>query len=154
VEAARTENDTEVMRNRIIAAAIAGLAVAAALYAQPSKSVWDGVYTEEQEQRGFEVYDEECLSCHGPNLEGGEMAPGLADGAFKANWNGLTVGDLYERIRESMPPDDPGRVGRQQVADVLAYILNANGMPAGDKELVRRPEMLKMIQFVSQKPEP
>ncbi|GMR24221.1 MAG: hypothetical protein BMS9Abin37_2739 [Acidobacteriota bacterium] len=146
------------MRYRIVAAAIAGLAVAAALcatlYALPPKSVWDGVYTEEQEIRGVEVYEAECLECHGPNLEGGEMAPGLADGAFKANWNGLTVGDLYERIRESMPPDDPGRVGRQQVADVLAHILNANGMPAGDKELVRRPEMLKMIQFVSQKPEP
>ncbi len=142
------------MRSRMLAAAIAGLAAAAALYAQPSKTVWDGVYTEEQEQRGFEVYEQECLECHGPSLEGGEMSPGLADGAFKANWNGLTVGDLYERIRESMPPDDPERVGRQQVADVLAYILSANEMPAGDKELVRRPEMLKMIQFLSQKPEP
>ena len=115
MEAARTEPETEtaVMRSRILAAAIAGLAAAAALSAQPSKSVWDGVYTEEQEQRGFEVYDQECLSCHGPSLESGEMAPGLADGAFKSNWNGLTVGDLYERIRESMLPDDPGRVGRQ-----------------------------------------
>ena len=53
-----------------------------------------------------------------------------------------------------MPPDDPERVGRQQVADVLAHIRRANGMPAGDKALVRCPEMLKMIQFVSQKPEP
>ena len=142
------------MRSRILAAAIAGLATAAALYAQPSKSVWDGVYAEEQEQRGFEVSEQECLFCHGPSLEGGEMAPGLADGAFKANWNGLTVGDLYERIRESMPPDDPERVGRQHVADVLAHILQANGMPAGDTELGRHPEMLKMIQFVSYKPAP
>ena len=98
----RTAPETEnaVMRSRILAAAIAGLAVAAALFAQPSKSVWDGVYTEEQAQR-----------CHGPNLEGGEMAPGLADGAVKANWNGLTVGDSYERIRESMPPDLSGTGG-------------------------------------------
>ena len=64
MEAARTEPETEtaVMRSRILAAAIAGLAAAGALLAQPSKSVWDGVYTEEQEQRGFEVYDQECLS--------------------------------------------------------------------------------------------
>ena len=142
------------MRSRILAAAIAGLAVAAALLRAVVQVRVDGVHTEEQEQRGFEVYEEECLSCHGPSLEGGEMAPGLADGAFKANWNGVTVGDLYERIRESMPPDDPERVGRQQVADVLAHILQANGMPAGNKELGRRPEMLKMIQFASYKPEP
>jgi mono/diheme cytochrome c family protein len=125
------------------------------LHAQsPSKSVWDGVYTEEQEQRGLDIYEENCLMCHGPHLEGGEMAPGLADGAFKANWNGLTMGDLYNRIRETMPPDSPGSIGRQAVADVLAHILFANGMPAGEKELARRPEMLKMILFDAYKAEP
>jgi mono/diheme cytochrome c family protein len=147
-------------RTTMIAVLTGGIALMASfvgsvLHAQsPSKSVWDGVYTEEQEQRGLDIYEENCLACHGPQLEGGEMAPGLADGAFKANWNGLTVGDLYNRIRETMPPDRPGSIGRQEIADVLAHILFANGMPAGEKELARRPEMLKMIRFDSYKPDP
>jgi mono/diheme cytochrome c family protein len=113
----------------------------------PSASVWDGVYTEEQVSRGEALYQKECLSCHGPTLEGGEMAPGLADGAFKANWNGLTMGDLYDRIHESMPPDDPGRLSRQETADVLSRVLSANGFPSGEKELPGRPEMLRLILF-------
>ena len=115
--------------------------------AQPTLSVWDGVFTPAQAERGDAVYVQECVSCHGPTFEGDEMAPSLADGAFKANWNGLTVGDLFDRIRQSMPPDDPGRVSRQEVADVLARMLAANDFPAGQKELVNRSEMLKLILF-------
>jgi len=117
----------------------------AVVRAQPSASVWDGVYTEEQSERGDSVYSENCVSCHGPTLEGGEMAPGLADGAFKANWNGLTVGDLFDRIRETMPPDGPGQLSREEISDVLARILSANEFPAGEKELAKRPEFLKLI---------
>jgi mono/diheme cytochrome c family protein len=113
----------------------------------PSASAWDGVYTDEQASRGDALYLKVCVSCHGPTLEGGEMAPGLADGAFKANWNGLTMGDLYDRIHESMPPDDPGRLSRQETADVLARLLSANKFPAGEKELPGRPEMLRLILF-------
>jgi mono/diheme cytochrome c family protein len=71
--------------------------------AQPTKSVWDGVYTQAQADRGKQGYAEQCASCHGPELTGGEMAPALAGGEFLAGWDGLTVGDLFERIRISMP---------------------------------------------------
>lgn len=117
-----------------------------------TRSVWDGVYTQEQATKGDELYLQQCVSCHGPSMEGGEMAPGLADGAFRANWNGMTVGDLYDRIHEGMPPDNPGMLSRQEVAEILARMLNANGFPPGEKELPSRPEMLRMIQFVSSKP--
>jgi mono/diheme cytochrome c family protein len=122
-----------------------------ALDAQATGSVWDGVYTDEQAARGQAIYTDVCLACHGPNLGGGEMAPGLADGTFKSNWNGLTMGDLFDRIRESMPPDDPGRLTRQEVADALAFVLKSNRFPAGSKELANRSEMLRMIQFDAMK---
>ena len=51
------------------------------------------------------------------------MAPGLAGGEFTSNWNDLSVGDLYERIRVSMPQSAPGSLTRQQNSDILAYVL-------------------------------
>src|SRR5271167_2106697 len=106
----------------------AGFAVAMVfgLAAQTTRSVWDGVYSEDQAKRGSALYTKECASCHGAELTGGESAPPLVGGAFLSNWNGTTVGDLFERIRKSMPQDDPGRLSRQQDADILAFVFSAN----------------------------
>jgi mono/diheme cytochrome c family protein len=129
---------------------IAGLRTA--VYAQPTKSVWDGVYTEEQAKRGAPLYSEQCASCHGPELMGGEMAPPLATGDFLAGWDGLTVGDLFERIRTSMPQNAPGSLSGQQNADILAFIFSANKFPAGSAELSTQSMMLKDIKFEARKP--
>jgi len=115
-------------------------------------SVWDGVYTEEQAKRGETVYGKECASCHGEALTGGESAPPLTGGAFQANWNGLTLGDLFDRIRKTMPQTKPGSLTRQQDADVLAFMLSINKFPAGKTELYRQSEMLKEIRFETKKP--
>ena len=117
-----------------------------------SRSVWDGVYTEDQAKRGEEIYRKECAACHGAMLTGGESAPPLTGGAFLANWNGLTMGDLFDRIRKTMPQTNPGRLTRQQDADILAFMLSVNKFPAGKTELYRQSEMLKEIRFESAKP--
>ena len=117
-----------------------------------SRSVWDGVYTEEQAKRGEEVYKKECAACHGAELTGGESAPPLTGGAFQANWNGLTLGDLFDRIRKTMPQAKPGSLTRQQDSDVLAFMLSMNKFPAGKTELYRQSEMLKEIRFETKKP--
>jgi mono/diheme cytochrome c family protein len=122
--------------------------------ASESRSVWDGVYTEEQAKRGDPLYHRECGACHGQMLTGGESAPPLAGGAFLSNWDGLTVGDLFERIRKTMPQTTPGKLSRQQNADILAYILSVNKFPAGKTELQRQTEFLKLIRFEATKPEP
>ena len=77
-----------------------------------TQSVWDGVYTAEQARRGQPIYNKHCASCHGEQLTGGEDSPPLTGGAFLANWNGLTVGDLFERIRVSMPTSCGPRLPR------------------------------------------
>jgi S-disulfanyl-L-cysteine oxidoreductase SoxD len=119
-----------------------------------TKSVWDGVYTEEQAKRGEPTYHKQCATCHGEMLTGGESAPPLTGGAFLANWNGLTLGDLFERIRKTMPQNAPGKLSRQENADILAYALSINKFPAGKTELSRQTEFLKEIRFESMKPEP
>lgn len=127
------------------------LVLQSAVRAQPTKSVWDGVYTEEQATRGKTGYSEQCASCHGPELTGGEMAPALAGGEFLAGWDGLTLGDLFERIRISMPQNSPGSLSNQQNADILAFMLAANKFPAGTAELQKEAMILKSIKFESKK---
>jgi mono/diheme cytochrome c family protein len=117
-------------------------------------SVWDGAYTEEQAKRGDPLYHQKCASCHGDKLTGGESAPPLTGGTFLSNWNGLTLDVLFERIRTSMPSDNPAKVGRGPKADILAYILSQNRFPAGSAELQSKAEMLKDILIESTKPSP
>jgi S-disulfanyl-L-cysteine oxidoreductase SoxD len=118
----------------------------------PTQSIWDGVYTEEQATRGKALYSENCASCHGGELTGGEMAPPLAGGEFMAGWDGLTIGDLFERIRISMPQNAPGSLSGQQNADILAFMFSANKFPAGTTELPKEAGILKQIKFEVKKP--
>jgi mono/diheme cytochrome c family protein len=110
-----------------------------------SRSVRDGVYTAAQAQRGEVVYREKCLECHGSALTGVDEAAPLAGPRFSANWNAKTVGDLFERIRLTMPPGSATRLPSQENADVIAYILSYNKFPAGDTELPRQSAPLKQI---------
>jgi mono/diheme cytochrome c family protein len=114
---------------------------------QSSRSIWDGTFTVAQAARGESVAAKECVNCHGAALSGGEEAPALEGAGFLSNWNGLTAGDLFDRIRKTMPQDDPARLTRQQDADVLAYILSLNGFPAGKTELSTQSEVLKQIKI-------
>ena len=125
----------------------------AASSTEPPRTVWDGIYTEEQAKRGGSLYSERCAKCHAPDLSGGEMAPALASAEFKFNWSGLSVGDLFERVKISMPQDSPGSLSRQQIADILAFVFSKNGFPAGTMELAREAEVVKEIRFEATKPE-
>ncbi len=109
------------------------------------RTVWDGIYTEEQAERGAVLYEEWCASCHASDLSGGDVAPGLVGGEFVWNWSGLTVGQLFERLRISMPQEDPASVTRSQKADILAFMLRVNEFPAGERELPNRAAMLEQF---------
>jgi mono/diheme cytochrome c family protein len=125
--------------------------VTAVLLAAPP-SVWDGVYTEEQAKRGEDIYYQRCGACHGPSLEGGDMTPALVGGVFTSTWNDLPLSDLFERIRITMPLNQPSTLSRQQTADVTAFLLKSNKWPAGKTELPRELEPLKEIQIQALKP--
>ena len=129
------------------------LAWGAIVLAQASSaSVWDGVYTDAQATRGETAYLQECANCHGPALEGGDMTPPLLGGVFTSNWNDLTAGDLFERIRLTMPLDRPGKLTRQQNADVIAFVMRANAWPSGKTELPADAAALKQIKIQASKP--
>jgi len=124
---------------------------AVALAQSSGASVWDGVFTEEQVKRGSASYQRECSNCHGAALEGGDMTPPLVGGGFTSNWNDLTLGDLSERIRLTMPLDSPGKLSRQQNVDVIAFILKTNAWPSGTTELPPEAGALKQIKIQATK---
>jgi mono/diheme cytochrome c family protein len=99
------------------------------------RTAWDGVYTEEQSQRGEAIYFAKCVLCHRPEMTGSQIVPPLIGEVFLTRWNRRTAGDLFEWIRTSMPPVITSRLNPQEYADVLAYILNRNQFPAGREEL-------------------
>lgn len=148
-------------RRRIPALAIAALTAGAWLAdgaqdAPPgaaSRSVWDGVYTQGQAERGKELYATHCRACHGESLEGNGPAKALIGPEFTANWNGITMDAMLDRTRTSMPLDKPGTLSRQQVADLLALVLSANKFPAGEYELPRQAEVLHQMTFLSTRPD-
>lgn len=115
--------------------------------AQSRQSIWDGVYTLEQAERGSPLYETWCALCHGGELEGGETAPALVGGEFMWAWNGLSVGDLFERLRVSMPEGNPSDMSRSEKADVLAFILSRNDVPTGADELTDRTNQLRALSF-------
>ena len=139
------------MRARLAITGILGLAI---VCAQASRTVWDGIYTGEQAKRGQGLYNQQCASCHGDTLGGGESAPPLAGAEFLSNWSGLSVGELFERTRTSMPQSKPGSLSREVNADILAYILSANQFPAGKNEMAHAAEVLKEIRIEATKPDP
>ena len=117
------------------------------------RTTWDGVYTEAQANRGEELYKEHCLRCHGATLQGnGEGALPLTGATFGATWNGVSLGAMMERVRLSMPQDKPGTMSRQQIADLLAFVLRSNKFPAGDAELAKQTDMLNAIVYRNEKP--
>jgi len=118
-----------------------------------TRSVWDGVYTADQARRGEASYKTGCSSCHGETLKGAGESPALAGMAFMSNWSGLPLADLYERIRRTMPQDNPARITRQQKIEILAYLLSMNKFPSGNTDLPRQPELLKLIRIEANKPE-
>ena len=111
--------------------------------AQQARTVRDGVYTVAQATRGSAVYQEKCVSCHGPTL-GGSLAPPLAGDAFAAQWGG-PLSAIVDKIQATMPANAMGTLTRAQAADILAFMLQTSRFPAGRAELSPEDAALKTI---------
>src|SRR5262249_16699777 len=111
-----------------------------------SQTVTSGVYTDDQAKRGQVTYKDRCASCHGEKLEG-SVGPPLSGEDFIGNWNKQPVSELFNKIRNTMPQDAPGKLSGQQTADIVAYILQAGKFPAGRSELRADDAVLKAISW-------
>src|SRR5262245_18522794 len=100
----------------------------------PDNSVWRGVYTTAQAERGKAVYTRHCSRCHGEDLAGRRDYP-LSGERFIDHWEAHTLEHLFVLIRDSMPPDGINAVDPNDKRDIVAYVLQQNGFPAGTSEL-------------------
>ena len=129
-------------------------ASAFALFAAQQITVWDGVYTREQADRGEKLYTDRCARCHGDTLQGIEAAPALVGSVFYNNWEGETLDALFERMRTSMPLDRPGSLTRAENADILAYMLRSAEYPTGTMTLDAQGGALTRVRVVMYRPAP
>ncbi len=103
----------------------------------------DGIYTKAQAERGLNLYDGSCASCH----ELGKFK-GVE---FSKAWTDKPMTDLHTALT-SMPMDAPGSLKPQEYADSLAYFLSINGYPAGQAELAGDEATIKSVKIDAKKP--
>lgn len=116
----------------LASAAMAAFAIALIAAQQPATT---GSYTAAQADAGRAAYQANCAACHQPDLQGSNEAPPLAGSNFLNAWGNRTASELFQRIRNTMPANNPGSVGEQASVSIVAYILQANGAPAGAQAL-------------------
>ena len=111
------------------------------------KTVWDSVYGAAQAERGKEAYAQKCSGCHGDFLDGDSAngrAVALSGTAFADNWEAASLNDLFVKIGRTMPRGAPGTLNSRQTLDLMAFLLQYNGFPAGTSELAQTPELALM----------
>lgn len=89
-------------------------------------------FTADQVASGEVLYKETCQICHGNRLSNGQFGTPLKGGFFHNTWKGRTLGELAQQVWEKMPPDNVQSLTREQVTDVLSFILSHNDLEAGD----------------------
>jgi mono/diheme cytochrome c family protein len=101
-----------------------------------AKSTASGVFTAEQAMNGERAFQAKCATCHGADLHSTEPeAPDLTEGPFRFGWQGKTIANRFEAIRSAMPLGNARSLDDQTYLDIVAYILQFNGIPTGNQKL-------------------
>jgi cytochrome c len=129
------------------------------LAAPGPKTIWSGIYSQAQAQRGEQAYKVQCAYCHQPDLSGGFFdngtgrAPALAgpkafDSSFLDRWRDQTVGDFIATIAATMPQTKPASLPVQTYIDIATFVMSKNGIPAGTADLPADVPALQEIAIV------
>ena len=108
-----------------------------------AKSTSIGVFTEEQVKKGAVAYNAHCSVCHGSDLLSTDREVPNLTGPF--NWPGKTIGEMFELVRDTMPPEEKHSLDDQVYLDIVTYILRFNKVPSGHQPLSPDIKMLKQI---------
>lgn len=92
-------------------------------------------FTAQQVVAGKTAYNSSCAVCHGSTMTNGTFGTPLAGEYFKKMWWGRSMRSLYDRAHKTMPPAAPASLPKESYANILAYILDVNGLKAGKSQL-------------------
>jgi len=84
-------------------------------------------YTEAQASSGKQIYEVNCASCHGVNLEGAAVVPNLSGDDFAIRWSGELISQLVLQLQR-MPPGPTTGLDEEDYQEIAAYILAYNGV--------------------------
>ena len=121
------------------------------MFAQQGRSTSDRVYSDAQAKRGAVLYQNRCAQCHGDML-GGKVGPPLTGSIFLGVWGSRPLSELASKIRNTMPPNDPGKLTLAQSADLVAHILQVGKYPPGPADLGVDETSLQAIVFPKASP--
>ena len=111
-----------------------------------TRTIWDGVYSEEQAGRGQQVYTRACAVCHLDSLRGDSVSPALVGPTFFARFPDFTALEMVAAIRSSMPQNAPDSLGDQAYVDLVSYLLKMNGSRSGESDL--KPDVAELEKIV------
>jgi mono/diheme cytochrome c family protein len=111
------------------------MAVTEPVASAQAKTVWDGVYTAPQAARGATSFATSCARCHAVDPSASEAGRNLAGKAFWESFRESTVESLLDFVTKNMPNQQGGTLSADTYADLVAYILSKNELPAGSTEL-------------------
>lgn len=103
-----------------------------------------GWFTVDQVATGRVEYGAKCATCHGSQLQG-TGAPALRGRSFGLQWNRKTLGDLYAYVHKQMPLGAPETLEQQDYADIVAFVLAQNGLPAGVDKFTPQTPMNRVL---------
>ena len=102
-------------------------------------------FTEDQAEEGRAAYAERCASCHGDNLDDGEVAPPLKGTDFRERWRAESPDVLFTLTADTMPQDQPGVLDDATYAALVAYIYRENGSTPRNEALPDDPVLLAAL---------
>jgi mono/diheme cytochrome c family protein len=107
-------------------------------------------FSEAQASRGKQQYAQFCAQCHMANLKGAGTAPALVGDDFLHDY--YSVNDLYIKVSVTMPDDNVHGLGNDTYLNILSYLLQANGLPAGTERLKGDVTAMKRMALMPRKP--
>src|SRR5882672_7194391 len=118
-------------------------------------------YTQSKDQvdRGKLLYSRTCSKCHLDNLRGNCPAENLSSTSYICAAAGsapplvgasfiqrfYSAADLYSRVKWTMPADRVNSLSVEDNQNIVAYLLQANGVPAGTEDLKAGTAMKRMV---------
>ena len=105
------------------------------------------LYTADQATAGKQKFADNCSQCHGDNLEGmaGPALKGHLFASAKANFH---VGDIFNIVTKNMPSTQPGSLSHEDYTQIMAFLLQQNGYPAGSSPLLFDEALVSKVPLI------